>query len=130
MFLCLLVLEINILNTKLYDNFKQIIIFNLKIIWRLYLRITYSIMSFFGVTQLGYQNVFEENLNKPSKESTTYLPPIDNQQKSLYVTSNHTAYGLGPQGSYIEFCRLRDKHIRSVEGDFMGFFIVLFLNVF
>lgn len=71
-------------------------------------------MSFFGLTQLGYQNTIKSAVNSAEK-----LPPINNEKYKLAAIvpiDQVSGYGKGPQGSYVEFTRQRMKHIRKPHG--------------
>ncbi|CAH1775052.1 unnamed protein product [Owenia fusiformis] len=71
-------------------------------------------MSFFGLTQLGYQNTIKSGVTPPTK-----LPPIDNEKyklASIVPIDQVSGYGKGPEGSYVEFTRQRMKHIRKPQG--------------
>ncbi|XP_060562732.1 sperm microtubule inner protein 11-like [Ruditapes philippinarum] len=81
-------------------------------------------MSFFGVTQLGYQNTIREGSARARLEPTrskTQLgfiafPPLvekDPPRRSIVPIDQVSAYGPGPKDSYVEFTRMRTKHIRT-----------------
>ncbi|ESO96410.1 hypothetical protein LOTGIDRAFT_231784 [Lottia gigantea] len=81
-------------------------------------------MSFFGLTQLGYQNKVREG-SAPAKADPIRgnrqlgflaLPPLKNEQtkeRSIVPENQTSSYGPGPNGSYVEYTRMRNKHIRN-----------------
>ena len=81
-------------------------------------------MSFFGLTQLGYQNSIQARVKNPEVvrplgESIGRLPPIDKSRlprPSIIPIDQVSGYGAGPQGSYVEHTRMRTKHTRNPEG--------------
>ena len=95
-------------------------------------KILYTNMAFFGLTQLGYQDAIREHMKQPihtpqyifrsgmyRDKSKVNLPPIeqkDKKQASIVPTDQLSGYGPGHQGSYVEFTKLRKKHIRNPKG--------------
>lgn len=86
-------------------------------------------MSFFGITQLGFQNYLRENTRlaktDPVRGSTQLgyvaLPPLSDKnppQRSILPTNNTDRYGPGPEGSHEELQRLRTKYIRNPAREF------------
>ena len=88
-------------------------------------------MAFFGLSQLGYQDTIREHLNKPGfspqhlyrtgqyrDPDAVKLPPIKPNlpQASIVPIDQVSGYGPGPQGSYVEYTRQRQKHIRNPQG--------------
>ncbi|KAK3106412.1 hypothetical protein FSP39_019441 [Pinctada imbricata] len=80
-------------------------------------------MSFFGLTQLGYQNTIREGSAKakmdPRRAKTQIgfvaLPPLTDKnppRRSIVPTDQVSGYGPGPDGSHVEHTRMRTKHIR------------------
>ncbi|WAR06534.1 TEX49-like protein [Mya arenaria] len=81
-------------------------------------------MAFFGISQLGYQNTIREGSARSKMDpvrSKTQLgfiafPPLVDKnppQRSIVPVNQVSAYGPGPQDSYVEFTRMRTKHIRT-----------------
>lgn len=81
-------------------------------------------MSFFGLSQLGYQNSIRESSarsrNDPIRSKTqlgfvAFPPLVDKNppRRSIVPTNQVSAYGPGPQDSHVEFTRMRTKHIRT-----------------
>lgn len=88
-------------------------------------------MSFFGISQLGYQNTLREGTIQakmdPVRSKTQIgfvaLPPLAEKnppRRSIVPIDQVSGYGPGPQGSHVEYTRMRTKHIRSPKGS--GFF--------
>lgn len=81
-------------------------------------------MTFFGVTQLGYQNQIREYIRNPTDHSKTYLPPVPGSkpkaQPSVLPVDQLSGYGAGPEGSYKELRRLEIKHIRCPSGKYFN----------
>ena len=84
-------------------------------------------MSFFGVTQLGYQNYIREGSTRAqadplrSKQQLGFIafPPLADKnppRRSIVPINQVSAYGPGPQDSYVEYTRMRTKHIRTPKG--------------
>ncbi|XP_074653191.1 sperm microtubule inner protein 11-like [Tubulanus polymorphus] len=96
-------------------------------------------MSFFGLSQFGYQNTLREGLKYPGftpneralsagnytlhYKQLQKLPPIKRPQTgveprrpSVVPIDQISSYGEGPQGSHVELTRMRTKHIRCPEG--------------
>lgn len=84
-------------------------------------------MSFFGVTQLGYQNTIREGSARARLEPTrsktqlgfiAFPPLVDKNppQRSIVPVNQVSSYGPGPQDSYVEFTRMRTKHTRTPKG--------------
>ena len=90
-------------------------------------------MSFFGITQLGYQDTIREHVRDPGfspqhlyrsgeyrNPSAVKLPPLkrpeDLPRPSIVPTDQVSGYGPGPQGSYVELTRMQSKHIRNPKG--------------
>ena len=86
-------------------------------------------MSFFGITQLGYQNKIREYIRNPIDHSQSYLPPIEGSkpkpQPSVLPVDQMSGYGPGPEGSYKELRRLEIKHIRCPSGKIIHFSCLL-----
>lgn len=89
-------------------------------------------MSFFGISQLGYQNTLREGTIQakmdPVRSKTQIgfvaLPPLAEKnppRRSIVPIDQVSGYGPGPQGSHVEYTRMRTKHIRSPKGS--GFFL-------
>ena len=85
-------------------------------------------MSFFGLSQLGYQNAIREGSARskmdPVRSKTQLgfiaLPPLADKnppQRSIVPVNQVSAYGPGPKDSYVEFTRMRTKHIRTPKGE-------------
>lgn len=81
-------------------------------------------MSFFGLSQLGYQNSIREGSARCREDpirSKTQLgfiafPPLADKnppRRSIVPVNQVSAYGPGPQDSHVEFTRMRTKHIRT-----------------
>jgi len=81
-------------------------------------------MAFFGFTHLGYQNAIKEHstLSKadPIRAQTQIgfraLPPLKDKNppvRSICPINQTSQYGKGPDGSYVEYTRLRMKHTRN-----------------
>ena len=90
-------------------------------------------MSFFGLTQLGYQNSIREGSARAKRDlqrSQTQigfvaLPPLQDKnppRPSIVPINQVSSYGPGPQGSHVEYTRMRTKHIRNPEGNYISFF--------
>jgi hypothetical protein len=84
-------------------------------------------MSFFGITQLGYKNAIRESSARAKLEpirAKTQLgfiafPPLAEKnpvRRSIVPINQVSSYGPGPQDSYVEFTRMRTKHIRTPKG--------------
>lgn len=84
-------------------------------------------MSFFGLTQLGYQNTIREGMVQakmdPLRSKTQIgfvaLPPLTEKnppRRSIVPINQVSGYGPGPQGSHVEHTRMRAKHIRTPKG--------------
>ncbi|XP_005099551.1 testis-expressed protein 49 [Aplysia californica] len=81
-------------------------------------------MSFFGLTHLGYQNSIKE-VSVPARQdpirSKTQigflaLPPLKDRNpppRSIVPIDQLSQYGKGPDGSFVEYTRLRTKHTRN-----------------
>ena len=98
-------------------------------------------MSFFGLTQLGYQNPVREGSARPkldplrSKTQLGFiaLPPLADKnppKRSIVPINQVSAYGPGPQDSYVEFTRMRTKHIRTPKGETLRDRLAFHLQVF
>ncbi|ELT99845.1 hypothetical protein CAPTEDRAFT_226928 [Capitella teleta] len=84
-------------------------------------------MSFFGLTQLGYQDTIREHLKEPEltpqyiyrsglyRDKSVTLPPIkkDLPQASIVPIDQLSGYGPGHRGSHNELVRMQMKHIRN-----------------
>ncbi|KAJ8307054.1 hypothetical protein KUTeg_015138 [Tegillarca granosa] len=81
-------------------------------------------MSFFGLTQLGYQNTIREGSARakadPERSKTQLgfvaLPPLTDKnppKRSIVPIDQVSGYGPGPVGSHVEYTRMRTKHIRG-----------------
>ncbi|KAH3703821.1 testis-expressed protein 49-like [Dreissena polymorpha] len=81
-------------------------------------------MSFFGLSQLGYQNAIREGSARakadPQRSKTQLgfiaLPPLTDSnppRRSIVPVDQVSSYGPGPRDSYVEFTRMRTKHIRN-----------------
>ncbi|XP_076437216.1 sperm microtubule inner protein 11-like [Babylonia areolata] len=81
-------------------------------------------MSFFGITQLGFQNYVREHsvLAKEDPPRATQqlgfvaLPPIKDKnppQRAIVPINQTSGYGPGHEGSYVELTRMRTKHLRN-----------------
>lgn len=88
-------------------------------------------MSFFGISQLGYQNTLREATIQakmdPVRSKTQIgfvaLPPLAEKnppRRSIVPIDQVSGYGPGPQGSHVEYTRMRTKHIRSPKGSFVN----------
>lgn len=88
-------------------------------------------MSFFGISQLGYQNTLREATIQakmdPVRSKTQIgfvaLPPLAERnppRRSIVPIDQVSGYGPGPQGSHVEYTRMRTKHIRSPKGSFVN----------
>lgn len=86
-------------------------------------------MSFFGISQLGYQNTLREATIQakmdPVRSKTQIgfvaLPPLAEKnppRRSIVPIDQVSGYGPGPQGSHVEYTRMRTKHIRSPKEPF------------
>lgn len=86
-------------------------------------------MSFFGLTQLGYQNSVREGSSRarldPVRSKTQIgfiaLPPLTDKnppKRSIVPINQVSSYGPGPQDSYVEFTRMRTKHIRTPKNSY------------
>lgn len=84
-------------------------------------------MSFFGLTQLGYQNTIREGSARakadPERSKTQLgfvaLPPLTDKnppRRSIVPIDQVSGYGPGPVGSHVEHTRMRTKHIRIPKG--------------
>lgn len=84
-------------------------------------------MAFFGLTQLGYQNAIREGSAQSKADSLrnkqqfgyVSLPPLQDKnppRPSIVPIDQVSGYGPGPQGSYVEYTRMRTKHIRNPKG--------------
>ncbi|XP_013379242.1 testis-expressed protein 49 [Lingula anatina] len=81
-------------------------------------------MAFFGLTEMGYQDTIREKVVNPTfnpqYDPMDKLPPIVDREKlprpSIIPINQVSAYGAGPQGSYVEYTRQRTKHIRNPKG--------------
>ncbi|XP_046565116.1 LOW QUALITY PROTEIN: testis-expressed protein 49-like [Haliotis rubra] len=84
-------------------------------------------MAFFGLSQLGYQNTIRESSVQskldPQRSKTQLgfraLPPLTEKnpgRRSIVPINQVSSYAPGPQGSYVEFTRMRTKHIRNPKG--------------
>ncbi|KAK3800476.1 hypothetical protein RRG08_051758 [Elysia crispata] len=80
-------------------------------------------MSFFGITHLGYQNTLKEvssaSQKDPVRSKTQIgflaLPPLKDKNppvRSIVPIDQTSQYGKGPDGSFVEYTRLRRKHTR------------------
>lgn len=81
-------------------------------------------MSFFGLTHLGHQNTIKE-VSRPaladpvrSKTQISFraLPPLKDPNpppRSICPIDQLSQYGKGPDGSHVEYSRLRMKHTRN-----------------
>lgn len=87
-------------------------------------------MAFFGLTQLGYQHTIRESSAKAKRDplrSKTQLgfialPPLVDKNPpnpSIVPVDQLSGYGPGPQGSHVEFTRMRTKHIRESNCEFI-----------
>ncbi|KAK6182756.1 hypothetical protein SNE40_010368 [Patella caerulea] len=86
-------------------------------------------MSFFGLTQLGYQHTIRES-SVPAKADPVRgnrqlgylaLPPLKDNcaaERSIIPESQVSSYGQGPNGSYVEYTRMKNKHIRKPKSTF------------
>ncbi|KAL5010424.1 hypothetical protein ScPMuIL_012729 [Solemya velum] len=81
-------------------------------------------MAFFGLSQLGYQNAIREGsaqakldpLRSKQQLGFVALPPLQDKnppRRSIVPIDQLSGYGPGPQGSYVEYTRMRTKHIRN-----------------
>ena len=81
-------------------------------------------MSYFGLTHLGYQNTIKEDakaaLAQPVRAQTQIgfraLPPLKDKnppERSIVPINQTSQYGKGPDGSHVEYSRLRMKHTRN-----------------
>ncbi|KAK3605986.1 hypothetical protein CHS0354_019666 [Potamilus streckersoni] len=81
-------------------------------------------MAFFGLSQLGYQHTIREGsaiskadpLRSKTQLGFIALPPLSDKnppKKSIVPIDQKSGYGPGPQGSYVEYTRMRAKHIRN-----------------
>lgn len=84
-------------------------------------------MAFFGLTQLGYQDTIREHARNADltpqyiyrsglyRDPNVKLPPIkkDLPQASIVPIDQVSGYGPGHQGSYVEYTRMKKKHIRN-----------------
>lgn len=97
-------------------------------------------MSFFGITQLGYQNAIREGSARAKYEPTrsktqlgfcAFPPLVDKNpaQRSIVPINQVSAYGPGPKDSYVEFTRMRTKHIRTPKGEINLIFFIQYLAV-
>jgi len=80
-------------------------------------------MAFFGLTHLGYQNSIKE-VSKPALQDPVRartqigfraLPPLVDRNapvRSIVPINQTSQYGKGPDGSHVEYSRLRMKHTR------------------
>ena len=86
-------------------------------------------MSFFGLSQLGYQNTIRESSARAKSDPLradrqlgfVAFPPLvdkDPPKRSIVPINQVSAYGPGPQDSYVEFTRMRTKHIRTPKGKY------------
>lgn len=86
-------------------------------------------MAFFGITQLGCQNTIREGSARarmdPVRSKTqlgfiAFPPLVDKnpQKRSIVPINQVSAYGPGPQDSYVEHTRMRTKHIRTPKGQY------------
>ena len=84
-------------------------------------------MSFFGLTHLGYQNTVKEvstaSQRDPVRSKTQIgflaLPPLKDKNppvRSIVPIDQLSQYGKGPDGSFVEYTRLRRKHTRNPLG--------------
>lgn len=84
-------------------------------------------MAFFSISQLGYQNAIREGSARAKMDpvrSKTQLgfiafPPLVDKnppKRSIVPVNQVSAYGPGPQDSYVEHSRMRTKHIRTPKG--------------
>lgn len=84
-------------------------------------------MAFFGLTYAGYQNSIKEvslaSQQDPIRSKTQLgflaLPPLKDQNpppRSIIPINQVSQYGKGPNDSYMEYTRLRNKHIRNPRG--------------
>ena len=86
-------------------------------------------MAFFGLTHLGHQNTVKE-ISIPARQdpirSNTQigflaLPPLKDRNpppRSICPINQTSQYGAGPDGSCVEYTRLRQKHTRNPYGRF------------
>lgn len=81
-------------------------------------------MSFFGITQLGFQNYTREYSTLAKEEPVRgsrqlgfqALPPLKDKNppaRSIVPINQTSAYGPGHEGSYVELTRMRTKHTRK-----------------
>lgn len=86
-------------------------------------------MSFFGLTQLGYQNTIREGSARakadPERSKTQLgfvaLPPLTDKnppRRSIVPIDQVSGYGPGPVGSHVEHTRMRTKHVRIPKGKY------------
>ena len=84
-------------------------------------------MAFFGISHLGYQNAIRESSARsqmdPQRSKTQLgfiaFPPLADKnppKRSIVPINQVSAYGPGPKDSYVEFTRMRTKHIRTPKG--------------
>ena len=91
-------------------------------------------MAFFGLTHLGYQETIREHVKNPgfspqyiyrsglyrspTQVSELKLPSIkkDLPEPSIMPVDQVSGYGPGPHGSYVEYTRMKNKHIRNPIG--------------
>ncbi|XP_064594968.1 sperm microtubule inner protein 11-like [Liolophura sinensis] len=79
-------------------------------------------MAFFGLTHLGHQNILREATIEAKLQrghttlGFTALPPLtasNTRQRSIVPINQTSGYGPGHQGSYVEYTKMRTKHIRN-----------------